>query len=145
MRQIPRLALALFVLLFGMVFASQAALPTQRFGWQLYAGAYQGPPVLVGITSTGFVPSVQVLQTGGTIRWTNNTNTVQTVTSDTNALQPVAGPTFDSGPLAPGQSFEFRFDVPGTFAYHSVNTPGLTGKIVVAVEVFDTYLPVVSR
>jgi len=145
MQRIPRLALALVVLLFGAVFTTQAALPTQRFGWQLFAGAYQGPPVLVGIESTGFVPEMLVLQTGDTVRWTNHTNTVQTVTSDTNAMQPAADPAFDSGPLAPGQSFEFRFDVPGTYAYHSTNTPGLTGKIVVAAEVFEVYLPIISR
>jgi plastocyanin len=145
MQRIPRLALALVILMFGVVFTTQAALPAQRFGWQLFAGAYQGPPVPVGIESTGFVPAALLLQAGGTVRWTNHTDAVQTVTSDANTMQVVAGPAFDSGPLAPGQSFEFRFDVPGTYAYHSTNTPGLTGKVVVAAEISGIYLPIVSR
>jgi plastocyanin len=57
------------------------------------------------------------------ISWTNYDPTPHTVTSDDGL--------FNSGPLAPGQSFSYTFDVGGTFTYHCQIEPNIHGSITV--------------
>lgn len=43
-----------------------------------------------------------------------------------------AAPAFDSGNLTRGQSFEHRFDAPGTYRYHCSLHPAMEGVVMVA-------------
>jgi plastocyanin len=56
---------------------------------------------------------------------------------------------FDSGPLQPGESFEYLFDTPGTYRYlctlHPFVTGTETGTVIVSEQVFSIYLPMVTR
>lgn len=134
MHRLPRILLVVAILLCGAAIAPSIALPSQPFNWQLYAGAYQQPEP-IAIHDSAFAPNVVIIPVGTTVHWTNNGTVNHTVTSDT-AL-------FDSGTLAPGASFDFRFDVPGTYNYHCALHPNLTGKVIVTNQVFNIYLPLI--
>ena len=73
----------------------------------------------------GFTPNTitVVLGVNSTIVWTNNDGSPHTVTSN--------GGIFDSGNMAPGQSFSYTFTSTGTFAYHCTYHPWMTGTVVV--------------
>jgi len=73
----------------------------------------------------GFTPNTitVVLGVNSTIVWTNNDGSPHTVTSN--------GGIFDSGNMAPGQSFTYTFTSTGTFAYHCTYHPWMTGTVVV--------------
>ncbi|HUI01400.1 MAG TPA: cupredoxin domain-containing protein [Nitrososphaerales archaeon] len=73
--------------------------------------AYQPDPltVVVGINST--------------VKWVNNDSAPHTVTAD--------DASFDSGNVAPGQSFTFTFTTPGTYQYHCVYHPWMVGTVIV--------------
>jgi len=137
MHRLPRILLVVAILLCGAAIAPSIALPSQPFNWQLYAGAYQQPEP-IEIRDFAFAPNVILVPVGTTVRWTNESaGNNHTVTSDT-AL-------FDSGPLGPGASFEYRFDVAGTYTYHCAIHPSMTGKVIVTNQVFDIYLPLISK
>jgi hypothetical protein len=70
-----------------------------------------------------FVPQAATINPGTTVTWTNNDSVTHTVTSDSGI--------FNSGSLAPGQSFSFTFPSAGTFTYHCTIHPYMTGSIVV--------------
>ena len=137
MHRLPRIVLALVVLLLGAAIAPSAALPSQPFSWQLYASAYQPGPKPVEIRDFAFSPNVVLVPVGTTVRWTNNGAVDHTVTSNTGV--------FGSGTLGPGASFEYRFDVTGTYPYHCTFHPGMTGTVIVVDPVFETYLPIVLK
>lgn len=70
----------------------------------------------VTIADFSFTDATLTVNAGDTVTWTNNGAVAHTVTSD------VAG-TFDSGNLAPGQTFSFTFPAAGNFDYHcSIHT-----------------------
>ena len=138
MHRFSRIVLALIVLLSGAVIAPSVALPSQHFGWQMYAGAYQPGPKPVEIRDFAFSPNVILVPVGTTVRWTNNGALDHTVTSNT-------GMFVGADTLVPGASFEYRFDVPGTYAYHCAFHPSMTGTVIVADQVFDVYLPLVFK
>ncbi|MBK8177724.1 MAG: VCBS repeat-containing protein [Planctomycetes bacterium] len=68
----------------------------------------------IAIQSGGFVPSAPTYPTGTRVVWTNLTGVNQSVASTT------APYTFDSGPIAPGASFQYTFVNPGTYAFTSI-------------------------
>ena len=136
MHRLPRILLVVAVLLCGAAIAPSIALPSQPFNWQLYAGAYQQPEP-VKVRDFAYAPNVILVPVGTTIRWTNEGAVNHTVTSDTGL--------FDSGTLAPGASFEYQFNVPGTYAYHCTLHPSITGKVIVTNQVFNTYLPLIAK
>jgi plastocyanin len=136
MHRLPRIVLVVAILLGGAAIAPSIALPSQAFNWQMFAGAYQQPEP-VKVRDFVFAPNVIIIPTGTTVRWTNEGAVNHTVTSDT-AL-------FDSGTLAPGASYEHQFNVPGTFNYHCTLHPTMTGKVIVTNQVFDIFLPLISR
>ena len=72
---------------------------------------------------SGFTPSILTVQRGTTVSWVNKDELPHTVTSSAGA--------FASQALYSGQTFFFRFDIPGTYAYFSGFQPRMTGKIVV--------------
>jgi plastocyanin len=61
--------------------------------------------------SFGFSPATMTIRPGTTITWKNMSSAPHTVTSDD-------GQTFDSGTIAPGGTFTFKFMVAGSYPYH---------------------------
>lgn len=77
----------------------------------------------VSIIDFAFVPQMDTVAQGDTVRWTNNGSASHTTTSD--------GAVWNSGTLSPGQSFSFQFNSTGTFPYHCAIHTSMHGTIVV--------------
>jgi plastocyanin len=78
----------------------------------------------VRIKSSTFSPvSIQV-GLNSTVTWINDDNTVHTVTADNGS--------FDSGDIAPGASFRYTFTNSGTYNYHCMHHPEMTGVVIAA-------------
>ena len=76
------------------------------------------------ITIAGFAFSgATEVAVGTTVAVTNDDSATHTWTSEDG--------TFDSGSIAPGESFEFTFDTAGTFAYHCNFHASMQGTITV--------------
>lgn len=81
--------------------------------------------VEVGMTDQlTFTPDTVRVRVGQTVRWTNTSVLLHTVTADptkaanaSNVSLPQGAPVFDSGNLAPGAVFEYTFTTPGTYQY----------------------------
>jgi len=78
---------------------------------------------VVSITSTTFNPKTVTVNVGDTVTWKNTLQQAQTVTADNGS--------FDSGNIAPGQTFSHTFAKVGTFAYRDKNHSGMRGTVVV--------------
>ena len=76
-------------------------------------------------SSKGFSPDniVVVLGVNNTVVWTNNDGSPHTVTANDGS--------FDSGNLAPGQSYTYTFTAPGTYIYHCTYHPWMVASITV--------------
>jgi plastocyanin len=85
------------------------------------AGAGAGPPVEVNIEFSDYRPSQLDVLPGETVSWTNVSARTHTVTSDTGL--------FDSGEVAEGGHFAFRFDDVGAYLYHCIIHPSITGEV----------------
>jgi plastocyanin len=68
-------------------------------------------------------PVTVVVGVNNTIQWNNDDTSPHTVTAN--------DASFDSGNVAPGQSFTFTFSTPGTYEYHCVYHPWMTGTVIV--------------
>lgn len=77
----------------------------------------------IHIKGFAFNPASYPEELGGTVSWINDDAVAHTVTADDGS--------FDSGPLAPGQSFTHAFPVAGTVAYHCKIHATMKGAIVV--------------
>jgi plastocyanin len=77
----------------------------------------------VAIQNNAFVPSTLHVQVGTTVMWINKDPTSQDVVSDSRI--------FDSGNLANGQSYNYTFNITGSYRYHSSINPSMNGTIVV--------------
>jgi plastocyanin len=86
------------------------------------AGA-QGKTTTVSIKNFAFNPPNATVAPGTTVTWVNNDQTAHTVTANDGA--------FDSGTLQPGQSYSFKFDKAGTYAYHCNIHPDMTATVTV--------------
>lgn len=75
-----------------------------------------------------FVPETIVVQTGDTVTWTNEDSAPHTVTAG--ARDEPSG-MFDSGQIAPGQTFTFSFEEPGSFDYFCSFHSGMEGTVIV--------------
>jgi plastocyanin len=75
--------------------------------------------------SKGFSPAnaVVVLGVNNTVVWTNNDIAPHTVTADDGS--------FNSGNLAPGQTYTYTFTTPGTYTYHCTYHPWMVATITV--------------
>lgn len=87
--------------------------------------------VNITITANGFNSSSVTIQKGDTVKFTN---------SDTSPHWPASNPHpshtgypgFDSlHPVAPGQSYSFKFERIGTFGFHDHLDPSLGGTVTV--------------
>ncbi len=87
--------------------------------------------MIVSLQNLAFIPNTITVPVGTTVMWMNDETSPipHTVTSGTpNAPSGM----FDSGPLNPGQSFQFTFTTPGTFAYFCrIHGAAMTGTVVV--------------
>jgi plastocyanin len=137
MRWSPRILIALVILVSGTALTPYIDLPTEQFSWQLYEAAYEPSPVEVEIEDFAYTPDPVLIPVGTTVNWTNKDAVEHTVTSDTGV--------FDSGNLEPGDSFEFRFDVPGTYPYHCEIHPSMQGTVIVSNQVFNSFLPIIMK
>ncbi|MEA2517751.1 MAG: hypothetical protein QOG16_1589 [Actinomycetota bacterium] len=72
----------------------------------------------------GYDPSSLSVGVGDTVVWTNTGSTDHTVTSDDGA--------FDSGPIAPGSTWQYTFDEVGEFPYHCDPHPFMMASISVS-------------
>jgi plastocyanin len=78
------------------------------------------PNAAVTLNDTeGFQPASLTVQAGQTVVWTNTGTKVHTVTADAGYFLN----NFDSGGLAPGQSFSYTFNTPAVYTYHSATEP----------------------
>lgn len=119
MKRTALLLAMLAILIFPVVVSAQYAdMPNMT---ESMGPAQQMDGASVTIADFAFQPSMIVVQVGGTVTWYNAGGVTHTVTSDSGA--------FDSGNLAPGQSFSMTFSTPGTYSYHCAIHPGMTGMI----------------
>jgi plastocyanin len=96
------------------------------------AGAQSGTPsqpeVQVQIVNGAFDPQDVTVTAGTKVTWTNNDSAGHTITSGTSGNP---SGLFDSGNVAPGQTFSFVFDTPGTYNYYSSYDQGMAGTVIV--------------
>jgi plastocyanin len=87
-----------------------------------------------------FTPDTVRIRVGETVRWTNSSDVVHTVTADparatdeSRVSLPEGASTFDSGDLAPGATFEQTFTVAGEYRYICVphELAGMLGVVIV--------------
>ncbi|HEX3605171.1 MAG TPA: plastocyanin/azurin family copper-binding protein [Candidatus Dormibacteraeota bacterium] len=74
-----------------------------------------------------FAPASLSVAAGTTVVWSSSSGAPHTVTCDTCA--PGSGPS--SGEILTGQSYQFTFTTPGTYAYHCDIHPYMTASVVV--------------
>ncbi len=81
--------------------------------------------VNVSIHASSFDPGTitVVIGVNNTVAWTNNDAVAHTVTAD--------GGSFGSGNLGSGSQFTRTFATPGTFGYHCVIHPFMSGTVIV--------------
>ena len=79
------------------------------------------PTTEVSIEFSDYRPSQLDVLPGETVTWTNVSQRTHTVTSDTGL--------FDSGDVAGGGSFAFRFSEVGTYDYHCTIHPSIVGEV----------------
>ncbi len=98
---------------------------------QIASGSGTGTETAIGASVTqvkvvdfGYDPGNDLVPPGTTITWTNTGDLTHTVTSD--------DVVFDSSAMAPGQTFSFTLDHPGTYWYFCRPHPFMRGRIVVA-------------
>src|SRR5205823_5698253 len=85
----------------------------------------QAGDTMITIADFSFTPSEVTVPVGTTVCWTNNGPSTHTATSDDLS-------TFNSGPLATGESFEFTFTVDNVaYGYHCTFHPQMMGTITV--------------
>jgi plastocyanin len=83
--------------------------------------AMNNNPNTVSIKNMAFSPSTLTITAGATVTWINNDGTTHTVTADDGS--------FNSGNIAPGQSFTHTFSAISTVNYHCSIHPMMTGSV----------------
>ena len=78
----------------------------------------------ITITSSAYTPASLTVVSGSTVTWTNNDNTIHTVTTEDG--------TINSGDIAPGSTFSKTFMTTGTYNYHDTHNTTIMGALVVA-------------
>lgn len=104
-------------------------MPSSMSGMPMSAPASQAATAPVASNSVtihnfAFGPQVVTVKVGTTVHWMNHDTEAHTVTSDTRA--------FGSPVLQPGHGYSFTFTKPGTYSYHCMIHPFMTGKVVVS-------------
>lgn len=86
------------------------------------------PSALVQMTGRTYSPSTLEVEVGTTVRWENNSDETHTVTSGSNREH---DDEFNSGDIAPGESYTYTFDNTGSFDYFCIPHPGMEATITV--------------
>lgn len=81
-------------------------------------------------TGTCFTPSIVNISSGDTVTWINNDNVGHSVTSGL-PYGSQTGTVFDSGTIAPGKTYSFTFQDPGTFKYFDKGSKWMVGEVIV--------------
>lgn len=103
----------------------------------LTAGLAAALPVaeehVVQINGKTFQPDRIEIKVGEKVTWKNYDLEDHTVTSQPKPAQAdeQQKPVFDSGPLKPGQSFDYTFTKAGSYPYYCQMHKGMTGVVVV--------------
>jgi plastocyanin len=101
------------------------------FGALVFVAGSAGAATLdVSITDNRFAPPVVEIEAGDAVIWTNDGTTIHDVSADDG--------TFQSGPLSPGQTFSFTFQIEGTYVYRSTSDSNLTGSVTVGGAAIDS-------
>ncbi len=79
----------------------------------------------VTIENFAFSPANITVKVGTTVTWTNKDSATHTVTGTDGKTGP------DSGNLATGKSFSFKYDTVGTYSYHCAIHSNMTGTVTV--------------
>ncbi len=77
----------------------------------------------VSISGFAFSPATLTVSVGTTVTWTNNDSTTHTITSDTGV--------FNSGNVANGKTYSYKFTTAGTYAYHCSIHSYMKGTVIV--------------
>lgn len=80
-----------------------------------------GKQLNVFVRDIGFVPNNSGLEAGGKVTWYN----------EDSRSHIIAGETWVSGELKPGQTFSKVFDTPSIYNYHCAVYPEMTGQFTV--------------
>ena len=99
------------------------------------------PAAVVSMTNTmKYTPDTARVEVGQTVRWENSSAVMHTVTADPeeafkdkSVALPDGASTFNSGNLAPKETFEHTFEVAGTYRYFCIphEAAGMTGTVIV--------------
>jgi plastocyanin len=113
-------------------------------GCGLGGPAHQAPlPSAAAVVDMGFqsyTPAAITIKAGQTVEWRNTSLITHTVTDDPklassagDAVLPTGAIAFDSGDIAAGDVFSYRFMTPGTYKYFCTHHEGdgMLGTIVV--------------
>src|SRR5436190_24184837 len=85
-----------------------------------------GNPNTVSVKNMAFSPASLSVTSGTTVTWVNNDEIAHTVTADDG--------TFDSGSIAPGNSFTHTFSSVGTVNYHCSIHPMMKGAVTITAQ-----------
>jgi len=88
--------------------------------------AYNSPNAnsyTITMKNSNFSPASLAVTTGSKIIWTNDDNTVHTVTATDGS--------FNSGDIAVGSSYTKTFSSAGTFNYHDDHNTNMTGVLII--------------
>jgi plastocyanin len=109
--------------------------------WPASAQSGGGPAATVGMTNTlEFDPDTVRVEAGETVRWKNTSIIVHTVTADPEEATkeesvrlPEGAAPFDSGDMDPKATYEYTFEVPGTYRYFCIPHEGtkMFGTVIV--------------
>ena len=99
------------------------------------------PAAVVGMTNTmKYTPDTVRVAVGQTVRWENSSAVMHTVTADPeeafkdeSVKLPDGASTFNSGNLDPKDTFEYTFEVAGTYRYFCIphEAVGMVGTVIV--------------
>jgi len=99
------------------------------------------PAVVVGMTNQmEYTRDTVRVQVGETVRWTNDSAVMHTVTADPeeaikdgSVALPDGASAFNSGNMDPDQTFEHTFEVAGTYRYFCIphEAVGMVGTVIV--------------
>jgi plastocyanin len=110
-----------FVLLLGLAILALAT---------FLIGCAQQPNTVV-MKGLAFQPQTITVSAGTTVKWTNEDQTAHSTTADSWKQGTTDPNAWNSGPLNPGQSFEFTFKNPGTYKYSCMVHPYMHGTVIV--------------
>lgn len=108
----------------------------------LTSGYASAATVEVKMTDTPpvYVPAKLTVKSGDTVKWTNNAQTLHTVTADaakavdkSDVQLPKGVAPFDSGFMMPGNNFSYTFKTPGQYKYFCIphEKDGMIGYVTV--------------